>query len=160
MGKGFRNNTNIAVISVKLKIVPVSNHWLIYQKNGKESTAIGRIRRTPNSFVFLLSDKKARLEARKMEDKIIFKISSDGTVLRSTYLKDKNSLFLNWKTNHKVPKILKCYAKYSRNYLSFNDTKLATTLPISDNSHIIKLQTSTDFSPIVLLASLFPFIGN
>ncbi|NHJ33166.1 MAG: hypothetical protein FK732_09905, partial [Asgard group archaeon] len=61
---------------MKLKIVPVSNHWLVYQIDGKKA-AIGRIRRTPNSIIFLLNDTKAQLDAREMDDKILFKITSN-----------------------------------------------------------------------------------
>ncbi|NHJ31292.1 MAG: hypothetical protein FK732_00375 [Asgard group archaeon] len=60
----------------------------------------------------------------------------------------------------KTPKILKCYAKYSRNYLSYKDAKIATSLPIAENAHIIELYSSTDFSPVVLLASIFPFLSS
>ena len=147
------------MISVKLKIVPVSNQWLIYQKDGDQA-AIGRIRATPNSIIFLLNDTKAQLDAREMDDKILFKITSNGTVLKSSYFKNRNNIFLKWQTSEQKPKLLKCFAKYSRNYLTYNDTKLATTIPVTDKTHIMEFQTSADFSPIVLLASLFPFIGN
>ena len=147
------------MISVKLKIVPVSNHWLIYQKDSKKA-AIGRIRITPNSIIFLLNETEARLEAREMGDKVLFKISSNGSVLKSSYFKNKSNVFLNWKTNEKIPKTLKCYAKYNQNYLTFNDAKLATSKPIANKTHIMELQPSSDFQPVVLLASLFPFIVN
>ena len=146
------------MISVKLKIVPVSNHWLIYQLDGNEA-AIGRIRITPNSIIFLLNDAKAQLNAREMDDKIRFKITSNSSVLKSSYFKNKSNLFLKWKTSDETPKILKCYAKYNRNYLSYKDIKLATTLPIANKAHIMELHSSTDFPPVVLIASLFPFLG-
>ncbi|MBK5113455.1 MAG: hypothetical protein KGD59_05895 [Candidatus Heimdallarchaeota archaeon] len=143
---------------MKLKIVPVSNHWLIYQVDGNK-TPIGRIRITPNSIIFLLNDSKARLETRVMDDRVFYKISSNGTVLKSFSFTTKNSRILKWKTIEESPKILKCYSKYSRAFLKYKDTKIAHTLPIAGNTHILNLQSSPDFSPIVLLASFFPFFN-
>lgn len=145
---------------VKLKIVLVSNHWLIYQEvDGREKT-IGRIRKTPNSTIFLLNDSRARLETRDMDDKILYKISSNGTVLKSFYAKNKTPSVLKWKTSEESPKILKCHSKYSRNYLTYNNSKIATSLLIANNAHILNVQSSTVFPPVVLLASFFPFLGN
>jgi hypothetical protein len=144
---------------VKLKIVPVSNQWLIYQVDGNES-AIGRIRITPNSIIFLLNDSKAQLKAKYLDDKVFFKISSNGTELKSVRFPDKNSSVLKWETTEQTPKILKCYSKYTRKYLKYKDKKIASTQTIAGNTHILNLQSSPDFSPIVLLASFYPLLIN
>ncbi len=148
------------MISVKIKIVPVSNHWLIYQITGNKA-AIGRIRVTPNSIIFCFDDTKAQLKAREIGENILLKISSNSTILKSSYSKNREYFYLKWKTSEEKPKVLKCFVKYSRMYLTYNETELATTMTIGSNkAHIIELHSSSDFPPVVLLATLFPFIGD
>jgi len=147
------------VILVKLKIVPVSDHWLIYQVDGNE-TVIGRIRITPNSTIFLLNDSEARLETRNLNDKIFYKISSKGIILKSFFYRKRSFTFLKWKTSDKLPEILKGYLKYSRIYLKYKNSKIATSLSIAKNAYILNIQSSPVFSPVVLLASFYPFLSN
>ena len=145
---------------VKFKIVPISNHWIIYQEVDGSETAIGRIRITPNSTIFLLNDSEAQLETRKMGNKIFYKISSSGTVLKSFYYRNRSFSFLKWKTSDELPKILKGYLKYSRIYLKYKNSKIATSLSIAKNAYILNIQSSPDFPLVVLLASFFPFFSN
>ncbi len=145
---------------VKLKIVPISNQWLIYQEVDGSETVIGRIRITPNSTIFLLNDSEAQLETRKMANKIFCKISSNGTVLKSFYYRNRSFSFLKWKTNDEFPKILKGYLKYSRIYLKYKNNKIATSMSIAKNAYILNIQSSPDFPLVVLLASFYPFLSN
>ena len=145
---------------VKLKIVPISNHWLIYQEVAGSETVIGRIRITPNSTIFLLNDSEARLETRNMNDKIFYKITSNGTVLKSFYYRNRSFTFLKWKTSDEFPKILKGYLKYSRIYLTYKNGKIASSLSIAKKAYILNIQPSPVFPLVVLLASFFPFLSN
>ena len=145
---------------VKLKIVPISNHWLIYQEVDGSETVIGRIRITPNSTIFLLNDSEARLETRNMGNKIFYKISSNGTVLKSFYYRNRSFSFLKWKTSDDFPKILKGYLKYSRIHLKYKNSKIATSLSVAKSAYILNIQSSPAFPPIILLASFFPFLSN
>lgn len=145
---------------VKLKIVPISNQWLIYQEVDGSETVIGRIRITPNSTIFLLNNSEARLETRNMGNKIFYKISSNGTVLKSFFYRNRSFSFLKWKTSDELPKILKGYLKYSRVYLKYKNSKIATSFPITKNAFILNIQSSSIFPQVVLLASFFPFLSN
>jgi hypothetical protein len=133
---------------------------LIYQEVDGRETVIGRIRITPNSITFLLNDSEARLETRNMNDNIFYKISSNGTVLKSFYYRNRSFSFLKWKTSDEFPKILKCYVKYSRVYLTYKNSKIATSLPIAKKAYILNIQSSPAFPLVVLLASFFPFLSN
>ncbi|MHA1122035.1 MAG: hypothetical protein ACTSPC_04420, partial [Candidatus Heimdallarchaeota archaeon] len=112
------------------------------------------------STIFLLNDSEAQLETRKMDNKIFYKISSNGTVLRSFYYRNRSFTFLKWKTSDEFPKILKGYLKYSRINLKYKNNKIATSMSIAKNAYILNIQSSPDFSLVVLLASFYPFLSN
>ena len=145
------------MIQVKIKITSIGNQWLLSKEHKGSYIKAGKIKSLLNkSANFLFNDFKVELTIREIENAKIFNLQADGVTLKLSLSKNKPVEILTWKSNNDENK-LKCYSKSTYYYITYNDSKIAKMKVIADNHFIFEILSTSNFQPIVLLASLYPF---
>ena len=145
------------MIPVKIKITSVGKQWLLSIEDKGSYTKVGKIKPLLNkSAIFLFDDSKSEISIRELENAIVFKIHADNVALKLTLSKDKPTEILNWKSNSDGIE-LKCHSKSTHYYVIHKGNKIAKMKPITENNFIFEIISPSNFQPMVLLATLYPF---
>ncbi len=145
------------MIPVKIKLTSIGDQWLLSKEDNGSYKKAGKIKpMLNNSAIFLFESTQAQITVRELENAIIYKLSADNVVLKSTLSQIKSKNILTWKSIDDTSDELKCFSKSSHHYILYKKNKIAKMKTISDNTFIFEMTTSTSYNPIILLASLYP----
>ena len=140
-----------------LKITQISNHWLLFKKEGGLYQKVGIISLKSSKSTLLLFEKsKAILTNKMIDNTYLFYLTTEDYTLNSFFNYSKQN-FLKWKKSTSE-EFLECFFSFPYYFIKARKKKIAKILPFSSDAYIIKIKTKVDIPPIVLLGSILPLI--
>ncbi|MBD3189404.1 MAG: hypothetical protein GF308_02110 [Candidatus Heimdallarchaeota archaeon] len=143
---------------MQLKILAVSDYWLIRTTEGEEELK-GKVRysRATNSALFTLADEKASLKIRRLDESLILSFYHESTRVK-TILPNKriSSRSIIWNIVGRENEGVKIVMKNHSQKIFYQNECIAKLKVISEKKAILDLFSLTALPPIILLGVLTP----